>query len=154
MERLHHLTARMPEERLRDVLLVALNAYFEDRGTGETYNGDGKNDILVRVADRNVLIAECKIWDGAKSISLALDQLLRYVDHGATRTALIVFFRTDDPETLTARAVDAIDAHPNHESTDQSLVEGDRQWSFSIRRNGNPGTATRATVAFLPFVIA
>lgn len=155
IERLHRLTAGMVEERLRDVLLVALNAYFEGRGTGETFNGDGKNDILVRVADRNVLIAECKIWDGAKSVFLALDQLLRYVDHGtATRTALIIFFRTNDPEPLIAKAVEAIEDHPNYESTDRSLVEGDRQWSFGIRGNGNPGTATRATVALIPFVIA
>ncbi|KUN02057.1 hypothetical protein AQI95_28665 [Streptomyces yokosukanensis] len=154
MERLHRLTKGMVEERLRDILLVALNAYFEGRGTGETYNGDGKNDILVRVGERNILIAECKIWDGAKSISDALDQLFRYVDNGATRTALIVFFRTNDPGPLIARAVDAIENHPNHESTDRTLVEHHQQWSFKNHGNGNPGTATRATVAFIPFVIA
>lgn len=154
MGRLHRLTEGMIEDRLRDVLLVALNAYFEGRGTGESFNGDGKNDILVRVADRNVLIAECKIWDGPKTVSRALDQLLRYVDHGTgARTALIIFFRSDNAEPLIAKTVNAIEDHPNYESTDRSLVEEDRQWSFTIRGNGTPGTARRATVALIPFVI-
>ncbi|NED08343.1 hypothetical protein G3I55_42730, partial [Streptomyces sp. SID6648] len=90
----------MIEDRLRDVLLVALNGYFEGRATAESINGDGKNDILLRIGDRNVLIVECKIWDGPAAIAPALDQLLRYVDNGTTRTVLISFLRTNNPEPL------------------------------------------------------
>jgi hypothetical protein len=104
----------------------------------------------LRVGDRDVLIAECKIWDEAKSISDALGQLFRYMDNSAARTVLITFFRTNDPEPRIARAVDAIKNHPNHESTDRTRAEEHRQWSFRTRGNRNPGTATRATVAFIP----
>ncbi|GCB52747.1 hypothetical protein [Streptomyces sp. NL15-2K] len=66
MERLGLLTSDMPEERLRDVLLVALDAYFEGQSTGETLNGKGKTDILIRVGDRNVSISECKFYTGPR----------------------------------------------------------------------------------------
>ncbi|MFJ5050369.1 hypothetical protein [Streptomyces sp. NPDC088719] len=154
MSRLHRLTAGMGEDRLRDVLLVALNGYFEGRATAESLNGDGKNDILLRIGDRNALIVECKIWDGPAVIAKALDQLFRYVDNGTTRTALIVFLRTNDPGSSIAKAVTEIEAHPNHESTDLRLAETERQWSFIVRGNGNPGTALQAQVAFLPIVVA
>ena len=55
----------MPEERLRDILLVSLNAFFEGESTGETLNGKGKTDILMRIGDRNVMVGECKIWGGS-----------------------------------------------------------------------------------------
>ncbi|MFF8513579.1 hypothetical protein ACF064_36645 [Streptomyces sp. NPDC015492] len=154
MTRSHRLTTGMGEDRLRDVLLVALNGYFEGRATAESQNGDGKTDILLRIADRNALIVECKKWDGPAKVAEALDQLLRYVDNGTTRTALVFFLPTHNPEPLVAKAVAAIEAHPSHEATDRSLAGTEKQWSFTVRGNGNPGTAPRAEVAFLPIVVA
>jgi hypothetical protein len=39
------------------------------RGTrpGETFNFDGKTDILIRKDGKNVFIAECKFWKGEKA---------------------------------------------------------------------------------------
>ncbi|MER7688638.1 hypothetical protein [Streptomyces sp. NPDC097610] len=62
MERLPALVASRPEERLRDILLVSLNAFFEGESTGETLNGKWKTDLLLRIGDRNVMVGECKIW--------------------------------------------------------------------------------------------
>ncbi|WP_326756761.1 hypothetical protein OIE73_39115 [Streptomyces hirsutus] len=103
MERSNLLTTSMSEERLRDVLLVALNAYFEGQSTGETLNGKGKTDILIRIGDRNVSISECKFHDGPKSVTEALDQLLGYTDNGGRRTSLLIFYgrRTRTPGSPT-----------------------------------------------------
>ncbi|WP_434795675.1 hypothetical protein WN979_31010 (plasmid) [Streptomyces albidoflavus] len=154
MERLSLLTRGMPEERLRDVLLVALNAYFEGQSTGETLNGKGKLDILIRIGDRNVSLSECKFYDGPKSVTDALDQLLGYTDNGGRRTSLLIFYREKDPDARIADTIAAIQAHPQCESFDSSRADEERQWGFVVRGSGDPGRAPRAEVAFIPFVIA
>lgn len=153
MERLGLLTARMPEERLRDVLLVALNAYFEGQSTGETLNGRGKTDILIRIGDRNVSICECKFYKGPQSVTEALEQLLGYTDTGARRVSLLIFYREKDPDARIVDTIDTLRAHPRCEPSDASS-DDDRQWNFVVRGSGAPGTAPRAEVAFIPFVIA
>ncbi|WP_406466559.1 hypothetical protein OH738_00950 [Streptomyces hirsutus] len=154
MERSNLLTTSMSEERLQDVLLVALNAYFEGQSTGETLNGKGKTDILIRIGDRNVSISECKFHDGPKSVTEALDQLLGYTDNGGRRTSLLIFYREKDPDARIADTIAAIRAHPHCESFDSSRADEDRQWGFVVRGSGDPGRAPRAEVAFIPFVIA
>jgi hypothetical protein len=59
MERTPSVFAKMNEEPLRTILLVALNGIYEGQASGETFNGHGKTDILIRRGDRNVFIAEC-----------------------------------------------------------------------------------------------
>ncbi|HVB46134.1 MAG TPA: DNA-processing protein DprA, partial [Streptosporangiaceae bacterium] len=79
LERTPSMTASLDEEKIRDLLLVFLNAQFEGAAAGEVFNAAGKTDILIRVEDRNVFIAECKIWKGPKTIPDALTQLLGYL---------------------------------------------------------------------------
>ena len=52
------------EEELRWLFLVPLNGLYEGQATGETFNFDGKTDILIRVNGKNIFIAECAIWNG------------------------------------------------------------------------------------------
>ncbi|MET7483530.1 hypothetical protein [Streptomyces sp. NPDC005538] len=107
------------------MLLVALNAYFEGQSTGETLNGKGKTDILIRVGDRNVSISECKFYTGPKSVTDALDQLLRYTDNGGRRTSLLMFYREQDPDARIADTIAAIRSHPQCESFDSSRADED-----------------------------
>jgi hypothetical protein len=69
---------RMEEEHLRFLFLVPLNGHYEGQATGETFNFDGKTDILIRVQGRNIFIAECKFWTGPKGLTKTVDQLLGY----------------------------------------------------------------------------
>ena len=78
IERSPRAFAGMKEEDLRLLLLVPLNGHFEGQATGETFNGEGKTDILIRERNKNIFIAECKFWHGAKSFTEAIDQLQRY----------------------------------------------------------------------------
>lgn len=62
----------MREEDLRMQFLVALNGQFEGKATGETFNYQGKTDILIRVECRNIFIAECKFWTGPQGLLIQL----------------------------------------------------------------------------------
>lgn len=88
--------AEMREEDLRFHFLVQLNGVFEGQATGETFNLNGKTDIIIKHAGANIFIAECKYWTGEKAYSEAIDQLLGYVSWHDTKTAIIVFNRNKD----------------------------------------------------------
>ncbi len=79
MELSPHAFHDMGEEDLRSHFLVQLNGAFKGEATGETFNFQGKTDILIRVEGKNVFIAECKIWKGEKAFLATLDQLLSYL---------------------------------------------------------------------------
>jgi hypothetical protein len=102
----------MGEEDLRMVLLIGLNAVYEGKATGETFN-NGKTDILIRVGDRNVFIAECFVWDGVKTAQSKLDdQLMTYTMWRDTKTALIVFNRTKSLTAVVRKLREAVKSHP------------------------------------------
>jgi hypothetical protein len=73
MERSPKAFEKMGEEDLRTQFLVQLNGQYEGRATGETFNYQGKTDILIREGDRNVFIAECKFWAGEKQYLQTID---------------------------------------------------------------------------------
>ena len=85
------------EETLRDWLLFLLNANYEapDGNAifvgGETVNGKGKTDILVRHQQRNAFIGECKFWDGQRKFDEAIAQLLDYTVWRDAKAAIILF---------------------------------------------------------------
>ena len=79
MEQSPRAFEKMGEEDLRTHFLVQLNAQYEGRATGETFNYQGKTDILIREEAKNVFIAECKFWGGEKQFLETIDQLLSYL---------------------------------------------------------------------------
>jgi hypothetical protein len=102
------------EPLIRDHFLVQLNGHYEGQATGETFNSHGKSDILVRVEDKNIFIAEIKFWDGSKSITTALIQLLtRYTTWRDSKIALIILNRRRDFSAVLGRIPDAIEACEN-----------------------------------------
>lgn len=63
-ERSPRMFADKTEEDLRDFILVLLEMNFVGSATGETFNKDGKTDMLLRYENDNVFIGECAIWKG------------------------------------------------------------------------------------------
>jgi hypothetical protein len=98
--------ANAEEETLRDFILVTLNSHYEGAATGETFNGAGKTDILVRHGLDNAFIGECKFWSGEAKLAETFDQLLGYTTWQDNRLALILFVRNKkmQPVIETARA--------------------------------------------------
>jgi hypothetical protein len=80
------------EEALRDLLLMQLSPHFES-ATGETFNRNGKTDILIRHEKANVFVAECKFWTGKKGFADAIDQCLNYLTWRDSKAAVINFVR-------------------------------------------------------------
>lgn len=111
LERSPRTSMRWSEEELRDQYLQQLNGYWEGEAGGEVFNGAGKTDILLRSGDRNVFIAECKFWSGAKEFSEAIDQLLGYLVWRDTKAALVLFIRRRNPTDAIDRADETIRGH-------------------------------------------
>ena len=93
MERSPSAFTTMDEESLRWHFLVQLNGHYEGQATGETFNYEGKTDILIRSEGRNIFIAECKYWDGSKKLTETINQILGYSSWRDTKVAVIIFNR-------------------------------------------------------------
>ena len=90
----------MSEENLRQHFLVQLNGHYEGQATGETFNYEGKTDILIRDSGKNIFIAECKFWTGPSGMNDAIDQILSYTCWRDTKTALLIFNRDRNLSTV------------------------------------------------------
>jgi len=117
MERSPSAFRTMKEEDLRQHFLVQLNGQFEGNATGETFNLEGKTDILLRVNGRNVFIAECKFWKGSKYYNEAIDQLLGYSAWRDTKTAILVFNRDTNMTTVLDSVNKVTLNHSNYKRT-------------------------------------
>jgi hypothetical protein len=149
LERTPSMTANLDEEKIRDLLLVLLNAQFEG-AAGEAFNAAGKTDILIRAGDRNVFIAECKIWKGPKTIRDALGQLLSYLTWRDTKAALLLFIRTGEPTTIITKSIAETEGHANYKRTRDTANDGER-YDFILHANGDPNREIR--LALLPFAL-
>ena len=112
VNRLPQTFVAMPEESLRDVILVVLNNQFGP-ASGETFSRRGKTDILIPWGgDQGVVfIAECKWWKGPAAFRAAIGQLLGYLTWRDTRAALVVFVRTGSPAEIREKAAGELTAH-------------------------------------------
>lgn len=127
------------ETPFRDVLLLGLNATFKGRATNETFNGIGKTDILLRVDDRDLFIAECKVWRGPKSYTDAVTQLLdRYVTWDLLRASVIMFMGNKDFTNTLKTLADATAQHAYCQRIEQQLHEG-QQLRWLARHPSDPG---------------
>lgn len=113
IERSPSTFVHMKEEQIRDLILVNLNGHYEGDATGETFNANGKTDILIRADGRNVFIAECKFWAVPASVHKAIDQILGYLTWRDTKAALLVFCRTVDFTKTLSKLAATIPDHPN-----------------------------------------
>lgn len=90
-ERTPKTFAKFEEEELRDVILSNLNNVFEGQASGEAFSKRGKTDIYLRIEQGGIFIAECKYWDGAKTIDDAVKQILDYLTWRDSYGVVIVF---------------------------------------------------------------
>src|ERR1700751_1613793 len=111
MERSPHEFAGMGEETLRSHFLVQLNGAYEGQATGETFNGEGKTNILIRVEGKNIFVAECKFWSGEKAFLATIDQLLSYLCWRDTKAAVVVFNRNAGFSAVLAKIAEARPKH-------------------------------------------
>jgi len=88
------------EEGLRDQFLFILETRYEGiTATGETFNKNGKTDIILKYSadNTNLFVAECKFWKGSSEFHQAVNQLFdRYLTWRDSKVALIFFVQNKD----------------------------------------------------------
>lgn len=122
------------EEDRRQVLILMLNTHYSGKVYAEAFNGDGKTDILIREADRNVFIGECKFYDGPQTVSDTLDQIFGYATWRDVKLAMIFFVDRDS----FAGAVRRI----------RETVEQNEQFRAWVPINEEPETEFRAQMVW------
>jgi hypothetical protein len=127
----------LDEEAIRDHFLLQLNGHYEGSATGETFNASGKTDILIRSNNRNVFIAECKFWRGAKQFDAAIDQLLGYLTWRDSKAALLVFNKNRDSTAVRGKMHEAITARPEHRKMVSHDSAGDSR--YVLVKESDPG---------------
>ncbi len=80
------------EEILRDYFIMVLSPHFQSV-TGETFNKNGKTDILIRHENSNVFIAECKFWSGIENYYKTINQILSYLTWRDSKSAILCFIK-------------------------------------------------------------
>lgn len=144
IERSPHSFATLDEEAIRTHYLIQLNGHYEGSATGETFNASGKTDILIRVGDRNVFIAECKFWRGPKEFLRAVDQLLGYLTWRDSKCALLVFNKTKDSSAVREKIRQVMEDRPEHRKTVSHDPDGDSRYVFV--KDSEPGREIIITV--------
>lgn len=125
------------EEALRDQFVLMLETRYESiTSTGETFNKQGKTDLLLKYADdgTNIFIAECKIWKGAKHYGAALNQLFdRYLTWRDSKVAVILFVRNKDFTSVLTEIRSATQAHPYYVRDAGQRGESSFSYIFHLR---------------------
>ena len=104
------------EESIRDQFLLILETRYDSTtATGETFNKDGKTDIILKYANdgSNLFVAECKLWHGASEFHKAISQLFdRYLTWRDSKTALLLFVTNKDFTNVIDTIKDEVAKHP------------------------------------------
>lgn len=135
------------EESLRSLFLATLNSHYRGKATGETFNARGKTDILIRENDRNIFIAECKIWRGAKTLLSALDQLLSYATWRDGKLALILFVRQRGFADVLGQIPALVQGHAAYRRGLRAQSES--EWICTVASDDDP--SRQRTLAVLAF---
>ena len=145
-ERLPEIYSGKDEEALRDHILFFLEPSFEGSATGETFNKNGKTDILIRHENSNVFIAECKFWKGQQSFLDAITQLLEYLTWRDSKSAVIIFVRNKDLSSVLQTAEEVT---PNHSNYLGFVDKKEDTWfNYRFHINDDPNREVKLGVLF------
>ena len=124
------------EEGLRDQFLFVLESKYDGTTvTGETFNRNGKTDIILKYQDgTNLFIAECKIWHGSNEFHNAISQLFdRYLTWRDSKVALLLFVKNNKFSSVIDTIRSEAKNHP-----------------YFLKENGNSGESSFSYIFSLP----
>jgi hypothetical protein len=137
MERSPSAFAAINEESLRWHFLLQLNGHYKGEATAESFNYEGKTDILIKSNGKNIFIGECKFWGGPKLFKETIDQLLGYSSWRDTKVALLVFNRNKDFTAVIEAMHKAAQEHPNFKRFIRQRSQSSFQYTFRNRDDAN-----------------
>ena len=103
--------SELKEEALRDIIIGNINAIFKGDATGETFSKLGKTDISLKLPEGNILVIECKNWDGKQKYIDGIDQLFRYLTWRENFGVLISFVKISGFTEIIHKAKEATQEH-------------------------------------------
>ncbi|MGE5352274.1 MAG: hypothetical protein ACM3P0_09340 [Acidobacteriota bacterium] len=144
MEKSPATFVKLSEEEIRDHFLMHLNGHYEGNATGETFNYEGKTDILIKDKGKNIFIAECKFWNGAKKLIETVDQLLGYLSWRDTKTSILLFNRNKDFTNVIKQIPDIIKSHSNFKQ--ELLPKAETNFRYKFKNRDDEGRDLFLTV--------
>jgi len=123
------------EEDLRDIFLLFLETRYESTsGLGEAFNKKGKTDILLKYSkdNTNLFVAECKFWKGQKHFLDGITQLLGYLTHRDSKTALMIFINQKEATLIKETLKTEISTHPNYKRFIKETYDTSFSYEFSL----------------------
>jgi Thioredoxin len=124
--------AKLDEEELRNVILSNLNSRYEFEALGEAFCKRGKTDIYLRVQEGGIFVAECKNWDGAKTINEAVSQILNYLTWRDSCGVVIVFSKRKGFSKVLEAAASHILQLPSYIKAFKRIDESHFSGSFAL----------------------
>jgi hypothetical protein len=128
---------KIDEESLRTHFLVQLNGHYAGGATGETFNFEGKTDILIKVDGKNIFIGECKFWTGEQGYLETLDQVLSYLSWRDTKAAVLVFSRKKDFSAVLQKIAEFTPKHANFKKIVSQRSETSWSYLFGHKDDAN-----------------
>ena len=138
-ERRPALFSEYGEEDLRDLLLFFLEENFRGSATGETFNKEGKTDIMLLTESEPVFVAECAIWDGPKTLTKKIDQLItNYLTWRDSKAAVILFVGRKEFESILNKIPETVESHASYVASEGQ--QNDSWWQYTFELPEAPGT--------------
>ena len=144
MERSPKAFHNIDEESLRTHFIVQLNGQYEGGATGETFNYEGKTDILIRSGDRNIFLAECKFWGGPVKLTETVNQLLGYLSWRNSKAAILLFNRNKGFSKVVEAIPGTVKGHANFLREEQR--RGETSFRFAFRHRDDPAKTIHVTI--------
>lgn len=134
----------LDEESLRSHFLVQLNGQYDGTATAETFNFDGKTDIIIKEQGKNIFVAECKFWSGPTAMKDTIDQILRYLTWRDTKAAIIIFNKNKRFSEVLKKIPESVRGHPGFDR--QLDYDSDRGFRFEMHKSDDPEKRLLLTV--------
>lgn len=138
MERQPSIYQGKGEEALRDLFLMQLSPHFYSV-TGETFNKNGKTDILIKHEGRNIFVGECKFWRGEKLHHEAIDQILSYLTWRESKAAIIYFVDNKNLQPVLDKIENETSKHNCHVKTESKNGEAWFNYHFHLLNDNTRG---------------
>lgn len=113
-EKAPHTYDSMSEENLRNIIVTNLRGKEYGTVSAEAYNKIGKTDILIEKNEKNIFIAECKIWSGESEYRKAITQLLNYLTWSDKEVAIIIFCKQKKFSQILENIISYTEKHENY----------------------------------------
>lgn len=149
-ERLPATYSGKGEEQLRDHMLMILEPNFEGSATGETFNKNGKTDILLRHEGNNVFIAELKFWRGKKVYLDTISQLLGYLTWRDSKAAVVIFSKNKELSSVLGTIEESTKEHANYLGHVSTQEAGWYHYRFHIDGDQNREVKLAVMVFHVP----